>query len=257
MTNEKRILDIVAAIGTTEDIFEIRKIVLDMIRKIVWFDTANFWLYPPLITHPQQALVFMDSPQNSLNNYLQHYVHLDEFHQKYNLNNLLIARSTDLLDYSKWTKQSEYYYDFLKENNVYYILGFDIKDDYMSYGALCLHREKSIGNFLEKELLILHTLYPHLVNKLRWVYEKKTLRSKLYNLPDTELEIDYFNLLTVREREIVQQVLFNKSNPEIAINLGISINTVKMHLQNIFIKLGIKKRGQLFSLYSVKKSESC
>lgn len=64
---------------------------------------------------------------------------------------------------------------------------------------------------------------------------------------DMSSKYPYFDLLTLREREIVRLVLSGESNQEIAEELGLSINTVKMHMQNIFIKLGIRRRCQLFN----------
>jgi DNA-binding NarL/FixJ family response regulator len=51
--------------------------------------------------------------------------------------------------------------------------------------------------------------------------------------------------LTRREREIAQLVAQGYSNQEIATKLGISICTVKNHLQRIFWKLRITNRTQL------------
>lgn len=247
--NEDKILDLVAAIGSTDDMMEIRRIILETIRGIVWFDTANFWLYPPLAQLPNEEHVVLDTPLNALNTYLQHYCYLDEFHQTYNQNSILIARSTDLLNYVWWTKKSEYYYDFLKSNDAHYLLAFDIKDSYMAYGAICFHRSKRNGDFSENDLTALSMIYPHLVNRLRWMYEKQELlaRMETYGTLDTHYRYHYFDLLTVREREIAQLVLSGESNQEIARSLGLSVNTVKMHLQNIFTKLGIRRRSQLFN----------
>jgi DNA-binding CsgD family transcriptional regulator len=73
------------------------------------------------------------------------------------------------------------------------------------------------------------------------------MRGEAVSKPSGSFSADWFELLTVREREIVQQVLSGSSNKEIAGNLGLSVNTVKMHVQNIFVKLGIKRRSQLLS----------
>lgn len=51
--------------------------------------------------------------------------------------------------------------------------------------------------------------------------------------------------LTEREREIVKWVIEGMTNKEIAAQLGISDNTVKTHLGNIFGKLKISHRLQL------------
>lgn len=63
---------------------------------------------------------------------------------------------------------------------------------------------------------------------------------------DIPCKYPYFDLLTLREKEIARLVLSGESNQEIAKELGLSVNTVKMHMQNIFIKLGIRRRCQLF-----------
>ncbi len=52
--------------------------------------------------------------------------------------------------------------------------------------------------------------------------------------------------LTGREREVVGYLLKGSSNAEIGEALFISVGTVKNHVYNIFKKLGVKSRGQLY-----------
>lgn len=47
--------------------------------------------------------------------------------------------------------------------------------------------------------------------------------------------------LSAREREILRHVARGKKNAEIAGDLGISLQTVKNHLSNIFDKLDLEK----------------
>ena len=49
--------------------------------------------------------------------------------------------------------------------------------------------------------------------------------------------------LTGKESEVLLWVAQGKSNGEVALILGISEATVKKHLENIFAKLGVEKRG--------------
>ncbi|RYZ34458.1 MAG: LuxR family transcriptional regulator [Myxococcaceae bacterium] len=51
--------------------------------------------------------------------------------------------------------------------------------------------------------------------------------------------------LSRREVEVVQGVLSNWTNELIAEDLGLTLNTVKTHLRNIFPKLGIESRTDL------------
>jgi len=52
------------------------------------------------------------------------------------------------------------------------------------------------------------------------------------------------NLLSDREIEVLQLVGQGKSNKEIAVNLNISINTVKVHIGNIFQKINVASRTE-------------
>jgi len=48
--------------------------------------------------------------------------------------------------------------------------------------------------------------------------------------------------LTPRELEVLELISFGKSNPEIAIILDISTNTVTGYVSRIFLKLGVSDR---------------
>jgi LuxR family maltose regulon positive regulatory protein len=50
--------------------------------------------------------------------------------------------------------------------------------------------------------------------------------------------------LSERELEVLRLLAAGYSNPEIAGQLYISLNTVKSHLKNIYAKLGVTRRGQ-------------
>ncbi len=50
--------------------------------------------------------------------------------------------------------------------------------------------------------------------------------------------------LTKRERDILLLIRLGKSNKEVADDLGLSVNTVKTHMRNLFQKLGVSNRTQ-------------
>jgi len=54
--------------------------------------------------------------------------------------------------------------------------------------------------------------------------------------------------LTSREHEIFALLTKGLSNAEIAVQLGVSTNTVKNHLYNIYRKLGVSTRSQAFAV---------
>jgi LuxR family maltose regulon positive regulatory protein len=60
-------------------------------------------------------------------------------------------------------------------------------------------------------------------------------------------------LLTPREHEVLQLVSKGRTNGEIAYELHISINTVKRHMNNIFMKLGVSTRTQAIRVGQTKE----
>ncbi len=50
--------------------------------------------------------------------------------------------------------------------------------------------------------------------------------------------------LTRREHDMLRMIIRGRSNKEIGVELGITEDTVKGHLKNLFVKLGVKDRTQ-------------
>ena len=55
--------------------------------------------------------------------------------------------------------------------------------------------------------------------------------------------------LTRRELEVLSDLSSGRTNKQIARELGVSLNTVKFHVRNLFQKLGVNSRSQAISLY--------
>ena len=55
--------------------------------------------------------------------------------------------------------------------------------------------------------------------------------------------------LTRRELEVLSALAAGNTNKEIAAELGLSPNTVKFHVKNLFQKLGVHNRSQAIALY--------
>ena len=100
-----------------------------------------------------------------------------------------------------------------------------------------------------------------LMNAIRAVNQKKAYFSPavsrmlvedyIRQLQDKDIE-DSYELLTTREREILQLVAEGKSNKDIAALLNLSVYTVETHRSNIMEKLNLHTVPELI-LYAVRK----
>jgi two-component system nitrate/nitrite response regulator NarP len=66
------------------------------------------------------------------------------------------------------------------------------------------------------------------------------------------LNQDPLDMLTARERELLSALANGWSNLQIAARIGISRNTVKYHLKNLYDKLGVNNRAMAVALYMSK-----
>jgi two-component system nitrate/nitrite response regulator NarP len=64
-----------------------------------------------------------------------------------------------------------------------------------------------------------------------------------------ELQKDPIHLLTKRERALLQSLSDGRTNRQLAVEFGISENTVKFHLSNLYEKLSVKSRTQATAFY--------
>jgi two-component system response regulator NreC len=83
------------------------------------------------------------------------------------------------------------------------------------------------------------------------VISKMLLEDYVRQVREKEVE-DTYDLLTPREREILQLIAESKTNKEIAIILGLSPHTVETHRGNILEKLNLHSVPELI-LYAVRK----
>jgi two-component system nitrate/nitrite response regulator NarP len=64
-----------------------------------------------------------------------------------------------------------------------------------------------------------------------------------------ELQADPISQLTRKERALLEALAKGASNKDLAREFGISANTVKFHLSNLFEKLGVKTRAHAIAFY--------
>ena len=100
-------------------------------------------------------------------------------------------------------------------------------------------------DFDEGDIFWLELLNEHLNQRF---YQEVGIKEKSGAMAPDEYQLMQTYQLTMRELEIVRLILAGKTNDQIWLSLGISLNTLKKHLQNIYRKTGVKSRKSLMTL---------
>ena len=111
-------------------------------------------------------------------------------------------------------------------------------------GAITFYRTIGKENFLYDDIFVLDMLKDHLAYRLEQFY--KSEENGMDKITVTEAVVKYD--LTKREHMILKQLMSGKDHAQICEELVISSNTLKKHILNIYRKMGIKNRVQLFKM---------
>jgi DNA-binding CsgD family transcriptional regulator len=138
---------------------------------------------------------------------------------------------------------------------------------YIAMDSLFMQLEAGYNNFLFPSLSllslpILSVVIFILFKKLVSSYSTRLLamelkKNSLVFSPENGLSPEFIekNGLTEREAEVTEALLRGKSYKDIAVTLNIAVNTVQVHLQNIYRKTGVSGRYALLTLTGSKKEQ--
>lgn len=140
--------------------------------------------------------------------------------------------------------------EFIPYNVVKYSL--DFTGLLLVVGLIFHFKELKLENIQSKRRL--HNFY-RIIDVLKSELAEKKLEEtqKIKNTKERVLDFGNEHGLSKRELEVLWLICEGKSNAEIAEKIFVSINTVKYHVKNIFVKLDVQNRKQLISVSTKSK----
>ncbi len=159
------------------------------------------------------------------------------------------------------TSYNYYFLDFscknIKEKTItYFINKYKSKDNriilfiskYFRYLDYIFYNSNVVG-IINIESFENNTIryYTSIKNILTGKVELSSTKLYEYRIMNTD-SISFLSILSTTEKKVFDELLLGKFNKEIASDLGMSINTVKVHIYNIFKKLKINSRIEIFKI---------
>ena len=244
-TNDWIVLNnIIYKIHTTDSFDEMRSGLLDQLRMVIDYDSADFFIASPtdekLICNPVSFNCDVD---------------LSEMYEEVELSRgmmssgkTLIYRETDIMS-DEERAETDYYQKVYKPNNWHYALQIIIARNKKFLGVITFYRTIGKENFNQEDFFALDILKDHLAYRL----EKYVLGIELSTEKLAISEAITRFELSKREATVLKELMTGKENSVICGELFITTNTLKKHILNIYRKLGIKNRVQLFKMIREKE----
>ncbi len=238
----KEINEIILSIYSENDFNKLRRDFLVSINTLIPHDRSFF----DLGYKKNTKVVFFDPvsfnmEQEFLQSYYDSYESVDIMYWFFSQNQNDIYRESDYVT-SAMREMSIFYREWLMPQDLQCSMGSKVVYGDQFYGSVNLWRSIEHGDFTDEELYILSILNKHL--SLRF-YNKYPNGVKNNDYADTFINLYH---LTERETEILNLIYRGMPIKNISENLYISENTVKKHTHNIFNKMHITSRSQLFKL---------
>ncbi|MDD3368795.1 MAG: helix-turn-helix transcriptional regulator [Lachnospiraceae bacterium] len=244
-TNDWMILNsIIYKIYTTENVTEMRSQLLEQLKMVLDFDSADFFLADDETGADLVEQVTYNCDEDGSSSYNE----LDYSRGIMYSGKSMVYRETDIITDEKRV-ETEYYKKVYKPNNWHYSLQMILGRNKKFLGVVTLYRTIGKDNFRYDDVFVLDMLKDHLAYRL---YTERSERSANRDKISVTEATDRYDL-TKREHTILQLLMDGHDNQEICDELSISINTIKKHILNIYRKIGVKNRVQLFKMIKEKE----
>lgn len=244
-TNDWIILNnIIYKIHATDNFDEMRLDLLEQLRMVIDYDSADFFLASKeeghILCSPVKYNCDMDLSEM--------YENQDYVRGVMDGGKALIYRETDIMS-DEIRVETDYYKRVYKPNNWHYAMQFIIAKNKKFLGVITFYRTIGKENFQYDDIFVLDILKDHLAFRL----EKYLLglETSIEKLTITETIGEYG--LSKREAMVLKELMSGKDSNTICEELYITSNTLKKHILNIYRKLGIKNRVQLFKMVKEKE----
>jgi len=190
--------------------------------------------------------------QNNLENYLNGAYLLDPFYRNFAENNASGVVALKDIAPGHFLK-SEYYGSYYKFSGLRDEVNIYIQLSATSSIALALGRIQGHPAFTGKDIRLLHDIQPLLRSLCRRHWHGEDHRSSEDDRGNLRFVQAMENFgkscLSVKEGEVLHLLLMGHSAKSTAARMGISPGTVKIHRNNIYVKLDINSQTELFSLF--------
>ena len=151
---------------------------------------------------------------------------------------LAAVRMSDVVGRSR-SHELPFYREYFLPEHIEHVLDLGLAASRDRIRSVLFMRTSCESDFSERDRSVVELLRPH----LRAREARAELRAIAAGRQDGAWKRPVDAHLTAREREVLAMVADGKTNAQIAVELWITPGTVKKHLENVYVKLGVSSRA--------------
>ena len=235
---------IIYKIHSIDNISKMQKSLLELIKLLIPYDVATFYLSEHQSNHLLGRPVGINVSEEELQKYTDRFEEIDYTRWIIVSAKSMAYRETDLFPNREGT---EMYKEMYAPNNLHFSVQLSLVYNEIFMGIIALYRSKDKKDFSERDLFVLDMVKDHLAFRL--FKESEVQINSTDHKKDLTLSnyADQFKL-TQRECEVFHLLFEELTDEEICSKLFIGSNTLKKHILSVYRKSGVKSRLQLFKL---------
>jgi len=240
--NEKEWLfinDIIKKLYEQKNMKDLGDSFLLSIRKLIQYKAAMFTVVSSDFTVIMDKSSFTsDLDSGSMQIYNEQYAYQDFTNPVLSFPMSTSFRDSDVIEDNQMLKHT-FYRGWLKPKGYRHVGGLFVKVPNQVDVIVSFCRDETNGPLKDRECFILEVFIGHLENIIYSIMQPKENSFVDYK------EVDIYDNLSLREKEIFPYILKGYSNQELADEFCISVSTAKKHVYSILRKSNLNSRGDL------------
>lgn len=216
---------------------------LEQVRLLMDFDAAVFYYSNCKELPKLKHAVCYGYDENTAREYLDEYQECDYSRGLLMGGKKMVYRESDVFSDEERT-ETECYKRFFRDEGYHHSVHILPVADGKVLAKISFYRRQGKPNFLYDDMFLLDMFQEHLALRIQRTYEEIQHRHNKLSVSECE---DKFHL-TARETTILGLLVQGLPNDTICTQLTITNNTLKKHILNIYKKMSIRNRTQLFKL---------
>lgn len=217
---------------------DFKRALFALVHRLMPVDGIRFFIYVPW-AQLQQDSASHRQLDTMLRQYAETWWELDPMHpSRYEDQDSVVVSNTMLMSDADWC-QSGIYTGFYQPNGYFHNCDVFFRQQGRIVAVLSLVRRDPAQPFTDAEVASLNQVQPFVEFSLSAVHVASRVISR------TSLAARFH--LTARELDVVEIAVTGVSNKALCRHLGISLPTLRSHVQNIYAKVGVRSSSELIA----------